>query len=92
MYANGSQPDTFINFSSPFYPTGAQDSSSQGVFLHQGGDTLSLQHPYYSIKAFHPNNILGFTSYFLNWKSNGASIISPSSLETPVVFNMQTMK
>ncbi len=87
MYANGSQPDTFINFSSPFYPTGAQDSSSQGVFLHQGGDTLSLQHPYYSIKAFHPNNILGFTSYFLNWKSNGASIISPSSLETPVVFN-----
>ena len=49
METDGSQPDDFIDFATPHYPTGSRTAQTDGVFLNQ--DFYIPGNPYYSVRA-----------------------------------------
>ena len=81
----------YNNLSSPFSPN--TSSNYKGIFLNQGITPQGQwQPPYYTIKANQQQNIYVNSSvgtrefYFQDWTATSASIQSPTSIETPVVF------
>ena len=92
MNSSGLQPNSFETFSSPFYPTGAQDSISQGVFLDQ---RVLQDRPFYSLRIQDPQPMFGTVGYFLGWDYNTeyAELIDESApsgyLQKSVVFKQE---
>jgi hypothetical protein len=82
MLADGSQPNIFIEFSSPLYPRGAENQSEGGIFKDQ---EILPSNRYYSVEA-KTSPIAGFTATFYGWESSGANVISPTQYVSPVVF------
>lgn len=98
---SGNQPDSFLSFSSPYYPKGKYGESSGGVFLNQIYNPNNPQFPYYSIRA--PLTQTSYlmqtgqthTFYFLNWSASPANsatfqqvVDNPSDYDQKaVVFN-----
>jgi hypothetical protein len=93
QYGNQSGMNDFIPFTSPYFPTGAYNQSSGGVFLNQ--DFRVPNQPYYSVKADYLQTFnlsqTGRTHkfYFQGWSASpqgSAEFQNANSLETPVVF------
>ncbi len=85
---DGTQPDDFLPFPSPHYPTGHRDSTTGGVFLNQDYGDPGV--PYYSVRApqqqaipFHGESI-GW--YFQHWDGNDVDFQDSTQTETAVVF------
>jgi hypothetical protein len=74
----------FVSKSTPFYPI--NDGSTKGVFL---GENPNFQTgvPIYTLRAVQPIHATGLEWNFSYWGASNASVSSPNSLETPVVFN-----
>ncbi len=86
--SDGTQPDDFLPFSSPYQPTGARNESSGGVFLDQPYD--DPPNPFYSVRVpaetvipFHNQDI---TWYFQNWVGTNVQFQTPNNPQTAVVF------
>jgi|GEM_PF-1665358 len=78
----------WYNQPSPFSPSTA--SNYKGVLLNEN-PTADPNRPIYKIRVAETQTINGFTSYFKNWTTTGASITQPSNLvggyyESPVIF------
>lgn len=72
LESNGSQPDGFIEFVSPYQPTGSRNESSGGVFLNQNPDPGDPTVPHYSVRA--EEQVINGTTYFLeNWSGSNVS-------------------
>jgi hypothetical protein len=99
QYRNQSGMNDFIPFTSPYFPTGAYNQSSGGVFLNQGITPQGQwQPPYYSVKADYLQTFnlsqTGRTHkfYFQGWSASpqgSAEFQNANALETPVVFNQE---
>lgn len=87
LASNGTQPNTFKTFVSPFSPTGAYNQSSGGVFLNQGYDVPG--NPYYSVRTSIVKPISGVNYFFQNWSSSNATMqqvdSSPSGYDQKAV-------
>jgi hypothetical protein len=81
---DGSQPNTFLPFDSPYNPTGAESEQAGGVFLNQREDIPG--NPYYSARVQRTQAMAGFQSNFLNWAGGGADVTHPNDTTTPVIF------
>ena len=87
--SNGSQPDLFHTFASPYHPTGAYNQSSGGIFLNQ---PYTGNNPVFYSVRFPSNQTIsvGGTNhklYFQSWTVNsGATVQSNTSNPTAVVF------
>ncbi|MHB1688201.1 MAG: right-handed parallel beta-helix repeat-containing protein [Ignavibacteriaceae bacterium] len=66
LESNGTQPNTFDTFISPYNPTGAYNQSAGGVFLNQSGPPLWTP-PYYSIQTPVTKPVGGYTAVFAGW-------------------------
>jgi len=82
LESDGSQPDSLIEFPSPYQPTGARNETSGGVFLNQ---SFTGNNPHYSVRADdHPINGI---NYFLDhWSGSNVTFQNPDSKTTAVVF------
>jgi len=70
LESNGSQPNSWHSFASPFHPTGAYDQSTGGVFLNQNVNSGV----YYTVRAPLTPTINGFSSNFLGWSYDTSKI------------------
>lgn len=93
LESDGSQPDAFIEFDSPFQPTGARNETSGGVFLNQFPPTdPNVEKPYYSVRAVDNQQVTvngkSITWDWESWSYDPAKIElqSPNNPETAVVF------
>jgi hypothetical protein len=77
QHAQGWQPDFTTTYSQGPYPY-------NGAFLLQGYPGWNP--PYYSVGAPVPNDINGFTSYFLYWNGTNVQYQNASAAQTGVVF------
>ncbi len=88
---NNNQPDDFLPFSTPYFPTGNANETSGGVFLDQSPDPNDPNKPYYSVKAEEQQTFKAHdedvTGYFLGWEGTNVDFQHPDQLETPVVFH-----
>ncbi len=76
--SNGTQPNSFDTFTSPFHPTGANGQSGGGVFL---GQTVNLG-TYYSVQSPTTKNISGYSAFFTGWSSTNATLSQVGSNPT----------
>ncbi len=86
--SNGTQPNSFDTFASPFHPTGAYSQSSSGVFL--GQDYNIPGNPYYSVQTPSTKTVSGYKATFTGWTVSPSAYTtfqSASSTSTPVVFS-----
>ncbi len=85
--SNGTQPDIFHTFTSPYNPTGAYGQTSGGVFLGQSYGGAS---PYYSVQAPVTKSVGGYIAVFNDWAASPGGSVNfqdAASTTTPVVFN-----
>ncbi len=95
IQSNGSQQGTnyWIPVTSYYEPNDKYGATEKGVFLQQTPDPNNPNVPYYSVRApLTQTNINGYTGYFQNWTTNGASLQQIGSNPTgydqkAVVFN-----
>ncbi len=76
-----------ISRNSPFHPdysTNYNGDVYQGIFLNQDPNQTQT---YYSVKADQTQTITGTTWDFYGWGKSGATLQSPNSNQTAVVFN-----
>jgi len=87
--ASGNQPNQFITYDAPLFPTGAYNQTTGGVFLNENPN-FDAGKPNYSVGAPNPNTINGFTSYFLNWTGHPDSVAfqNANAAQTGVVFKL----
>ncbi|VAX15228.1 hypothetical protein MNBD_IGNAVI01-3165 [hydrothermal vent metagenome] len=91
LKSDGTQPDDYLPFTSPYEPNGKEGASEKGVFVNQ---IIQPNLPYYSIKVAEEQNITyngNKTLYFQNWSSTDDNVVEPNSsaggfYETPVIF------
>ncbi|NLH60693.1 MAG: hypothetical protein GX452_04750, partial [Ignavibacteriales bacterium] len=82
----------FLSVTSPYYPTGAYNQTTGGVFLDQNV-TFDPTRPYYSVQAISPQDIAlsqtGKTHrfYFRNWSGTSVNFQNENNPSTGVVFN-----
>ncbi len=101
LKSDGTQPvdNEFLpSVSSPYYPTGAYNQETGGVFLEQNPDPQNPSKPYYSIRMPQTQqNINGFVGQFLSWSTVNADPGTPNNIvqinnqsyyQTPVVFQV----
>jgi hypothetical protein len=81
--SDGSQPDDFIKFDSPYQPTGARDETSGGVFLDQGFP--NWESPLYLVSA--SDTTIDGIDYFLeSWTATNAQFQNAGASTTAVIF------
>ncbi len=85
---NGSQPNNWHSYNSPFTPGSGNYLSYGGVFLNQGYPNWAP--PYYSVSipssVYLPQTGKTHNLYFQNWSYSGATLQYPNSTSTPVTF------
>jgi hypothetical protein len=86
VHSDGTQPDSFITFSSPHRPRGSYYQDTGGVFLNHDPNVSPV---YYSVRVpYLTQNIGGFTAQFAGWEATGAALIQvgPDTAEKAAVF------
>jgi hypothetical protein len=76
VHSDGTQPDSFFTYSTPYVPTGAYNQAKGSVFLNQQVQSGA----YYSIRAESTQILGGYACTFDHWETKNVALFSNNDI------------